>query len=115
MSDFGKNTSIYNIFTVNDRLLGKRSKETAHLSNEEQKMLRKLCHPRRARVFDDDFRQSELRSCIFMIEPLNQDYRDYMGTADRGTHKNYKKFMIKKLTISKIYKKYMIMSVLKLR
>ena len=43
-------------------------------------MLRKLCPPRRARVFDDDFRQSELRSCNFMIEPLNQDHRDYMGT-----------------------------------
>ena len=37
MSDFEKNTSIYNIFTVNDRLLRKRSKETAYLSNEEQK------------------------------------------------------------------------------
>ena len=33
--------------------------------------------PRRARVFDDDFRQSELRSCNFMIEPLDQDHRDY--------------------------------------
>ena len=46
-------------------------------------MLRKLCPPRRARVFDDHFRQSELRSCNFMIEPLNQDHRDYMGTADK--------------------------------
>ena len=51
-------------------------------------MLRKLCPPRRARVFDDDFRQSELRSCNFMIEPLDQDDCDYMGTADRGPHKN---------------------------
>ena len=34
----GKNTSIYNIFTVNDRLLRKRSKETSYLSNEEQKL-----------------------------------------------------------------------------
>ena len=44
-------------------------------------MLRKLCPPRKARVFDDDLRQSELRSYNFMIEPLNQDHRDYMGTA----------------------------------
>ena len=50
-------------------------------------MLRKLRPPRRARVFDDDFRQSELRSCNFMIGPFNQDHRDYMATADRGTHK----------------------------
>ena len=34
MSDFGKNTSIYNIFTVNDRLLRKCSKKTAYLSAE---------------------------------------------------------------------------------
>ena len=40
MSDFGKNTSIFNIFTVNDRLLRKRSKETAYLSNEVQKPYR---------------------------------------------------------------------------
>ena len=51
-------------------------------------MLRKLCPLRRTRVFHDDLRQSELRSYNFMIEPLNQDHRDYMGTADRGTHKN---------------------------
>ena len=48
-------------------------------------MLPKLCPPRRARVFDEDFRQSELRSCNFISEPLNQDHRDY--TADRGTQK----------------------------
>ena len=32
-------------------------------------MFRKLYRSRRARVFDDEFRQSELRSCNFMIEP----------------------------------------------
>ena len=51
-------------------------------------MLQTLCPPRRARIFDYDFRQSELRSCNFIIELLNQDHRDYIVTADRGTHKN---------------------------
>ena len=45
-------------------------------------MLRKLCPPRSGRVFDDDFRQPELRSSIFIINPLNQDHCDCMGTAD---------------------------------
>ena len=55
---------------------------------ENWKCLENCAPPRKARVFDDDFRQSELRSCNLMIEPLNQDHRDYMSTADRGTHKN---------------------------
>ena len=45
-------------------------------------MLRKLCPPRSGRVFDDDFQQPELRSSIFIINPLNQDDCDCMGTAD---------------------------------
>ena len=50
-------------------------------------MLRNRAPQRRAQVFDNDFRQSELHSCNFMIEPFNQDHCDYMGpgTADQIT------------------------------
>ena len=66
-------------------------------------MLRKLCRPLRARVFDDDFGQSELRSCNFMIEPLNQDHRDHMDTADHGTHKNRTPYTASVPVVSKLY------------
>ena len=72
-----------------NRLLCKCSKETAYCSNEEQKPYQQRrffenfepgCNIRRmVWVFDDDFRQSELRSCNFMIEPLDQDDCDYYG------------------------------------
>ena len=56
----------------------RNSSQTAIYEEVENWKCFENCAPRRA--------QTELRSLNLMIEPLNQEFRDYMGTANHGTH-----------------------------
>ena len=93
------------IITVDDRLLRKRSKETAYLANKPQKPYQKI--PRFSSLYTQDTRRKLRDASIIDIMPptiettFSDEFRmsiwvnqyvpqrhDYMDTADRGTHKN---------------------------